>query len=399
MVFSKTKIKRFFLLVGVVFVFFLFTLSSFASSPAFSFLNVERTNGSKLFFDGVDAGEKRTGTLSLSLIHDVPAIFTIQFIDNMGRNISSANIDERGAEFFSFENWIKLNVESPIFLNGLETLEIPYEINVPEGALPGDYTGLFIAAVTHYGDKAIEIKESLVDGTAESFTGTKINIGLALDFMLRVSGELNPVLEFDSLDFFVEQVTDRFNLNVSYSNKGNVGVIPKGVLTISNAFGREVYSGDFRFPVIGPNQSKTSLIKLSTKDFYLGYGIYNVEVDLYYDVFSREIGENLVYVAGKANMRIYSFPWYMFLIFGVLLFGILFLVLKNSVKRFIYLKKSKEYTIKAKDNLQTVSEKYGVKPDLLIFVNKLKAPYFLTAGEKLLIPLKNKQNEISKKKK
>ncbi|MDX9970600.1 MAG: LysM peptidoglycan-binding domain-containing protein [Candidatus Gracilibacteria bacterium] len=388
----KLLLKNFLFGALFLFVFVLFNGVSYAKSPSFTFVKLDAGAGSRIFLDDVKPGETVSGVLRISLMENVPTIFEIFFVDNMGNKFDKLNLSETDLKYFTYDKWIQLDVESPIYLEGMGSMEIPYTISVPVGALPGDYAGSFVATVNSYGEKAVSAIENYVPG--ENFgSGAKVKIGIAIEFLMRVSGDVTPILDLKDVSYYKEQATEKFNVVLSYENKGNVALLPKARLRIENIWGRELYSGEFVFPVVGPYKEVSSVMKLSTRDFYFDYGIYDVNVELYYDVFSRSLGENLVYLSGNALMKVYYFPWYFFAILFLILILVSLRFFYKNVRVFFLAKNAKVYLVRPNDTLQIISTKFKIDPKYLILLNKLKPPYFLTTGQKLLIPFQNKNEK------
>jgi hypothetical protein len=372
------------------------SLFALAKSPAYNFRVIETNRDSLgMTFEDVNPGDKIFGILQLSLLDDIPTVFNVEILDDYSYRLKKMAVSEEELNYYSYLSWIKLIVNSPVHLLGLGKLEIPFEINVPEGASPGDYSGTIVATLDSYGDKAIEkISSPELDKVG---SGTKVVLGLAIRFLLRVNGEVDPNVIINTLSYYVEKVSNKFAFVLSYENNGNVAVVPKAVINIKNFWQRDVFSGDFKLPMLLPYKSNNAHIKLSTSDFYFRYGIYDLSIDIYYDVFNREIGENLVYYAGKVNMKIYHFPSYFFIVFILLFLLILLFIFKKYVFLIFYLKRSKEYIVKENDTLQSIASKYSVNPKTLIFLNNIKAPYFLFKDQKIFIPI-TKKNEEKKSK-
>lgn len=392
---NKFSIKKYFVLIlGVVF----FSISSevMAASPAFSFLNAEVGSGSRLFYDDVKPGETINGAFNFSLLENIPTVFNISFNDRASNILRKLNYDEKIEDSFFLSNWISFPKKPPIFVDGFGSVLVPFSIKVPEDALPGDYSGMFVAAIQSYGEKALKEKEVLLNpegGETDETTrsGTRVSVGVAIEMVLRVAGEIVPSLEFNNVSYYEDKGSQKFVLDLNYENKGNVAVVPRANVLIKNIWGRELYSGSFRFSVLNSYMDGNSKVKINSKDFDFKSGFYTVQVDLFYDVFSRDLGENLVYVSGVANMKILYLEWYYFVLISVLILPILFYFVFKNLRIYFLLRKSKVYIVKDNETLQTISNKYSVRANHLILVNKLKAPYFINKGDRLLIPINKKK--------
>lgn len=379
----------------------LITLSSLGSSisyaagestPAFSFTSVGETR-SKVSFDDVKAGDTLTGTLRLSLLADVPTVFTLSFRDTVRRKLEQMEVSLEEIKKLSLAGWLEFPQGEKIVLDGFEVNEFPFIINIPEGVAPGDYSGIFMSAIADYGEKVKDpdylnaLKNDAVG------MGTKITIGIGLELLVRVAGELKPDLSFDNLDYFVSD-DGRLNVKIKYTNNGNVSVSPQAHLVISDIWGKRYYNNDYRFSIISPGLDAESVIRVNTDDFFLAYGIYNIDVELTYDVYSFSGTDDLLYSSGTGRLRIYSLPWYLFLIIALFVVSILSWFFFRNYRYLKLYKSSMEYLVKDRDTLQSVSNKFKVDPKKIIIVNKIKKPYFLDGGTTILIP--NKKNNEKK---
>lgn len=390
------RLLSFFLLL-VVCVPLLFTSSSDVSAqtkaptPAFTFFNSGDGAGGRIVYKDVEPGESLTGILRVSLLDDVPTVFSISFRDSARRRIEEIAVSKEDLNKLSVARWLTFPTGQNIVLDGLELFELPYVLNIPVGAAPGDYSGLFMASILDYGEHIDAAKGIDAVPAKEMGMGTNITIGVAIEMLLRVVGDLYPNLEYLDLGYFIEE-NGQLSLKIKYKNNGNVALSPNAHVLISNIFGRRYYNSDFRFSVISPGTEGESVVKVSLDDFFMGYGIFDVDIDLTYDVFAASAGD-FVYSSGSGRLRIYSIPWFVFVVgVGLLVIILLWIFIRNFIFIRLY-KSSKEYTVKDRDTLQSVSNKYKVAPKKIILVNKLKKPFFLEKGRKLLIPNQKTKNE------
>ncbi len=295
--------------VTVLIAFYLLAGVAFSSSPSFTFVNADTGTGSRLYFDNIKPGETVYGSFQISLLEDVPALFEIMFNDKASFKLKKLAYDEVKEDSFFFSKWFKYDVSSPVFVDGLGSVDIPFSIHVPDDAIPGDYSGLFVSALKTYGLEALKANEIITSGLEEesSITGARINVGVAIEVLLRVAGEIFPSVEFVDVGYYKDKGSDKFVLDLFYKNTGNVAVVPRANVKILDVWGNELYSGTFRFSVLNALMDGNSKIKINSKDFELTSGIYSLKVDLFYDVFSRDLGENLVYVSGTADPTLFPY--------------------------------------------------------------------------------------------
>lgn len=365
-------------------------LSANKKTPAFYFSPADVSNGAKIIFDNVEPGEELTGYLQLSLLEDIPALFNVGFGDAF---VGGGGLGEGGVDFrdLGLSSWISFPIETAILLEKKQRYEFPFTVSVPEDAAPGDYAGMFSSSLISYGDALKLTDDGFVALDELSLgVGARITIALGVEFILRVAGEVLPELTYNDLSYFLNDAGE-LNVVVDYKNVGNVSVLPKAHLVISDFFGKRLLNKDYPFSLISPSLGLSSNIAVDIDDFYLAYGIYNVEVELLYNVlsFSKD-AQPLVYSAGIGSLKIYSIPWIVFLNIALVLLTVLIWLFVRTY-RYVYLRRySKQYIVREGDTLQSVSNAFKVGPKDIIIANDLKKPYFLQIGEILYIPIKLK---------
>ncbi|MDR1188621.1 MAG: hypothetical protein LBK95_14415 [Bifidobacteriaceae bacterium] len=153
------------------------------------------------------------------------------------------------AEQGSFGLWISPSVES-ITVEPYSTGEVPFTIEIPEAATPGDYDG---AIFTSY------LQPQEQDGET-----VMVDMRVGVRVHLRVSGDLNPALKVDSLK--VERTNPWWNplpcdvyASFRVTNVGNVRVTAKAVSDVAAnyLFGKvnKTGLGDVSTPELLPGSS------------------------------------------------------------------------------------------------------------------------------------------------
>ncbi len=363
------------------------------STPAFTFKDLEHT-GSRILLEDVEPGDEFTGMLRVSLMEDVPTLFNLNLSSYMRSDIRDL-FSEEEMNNMSLANWMTFPLGDQLLLKGFEVKEFPYTINIPEGVAPGDYNGVLVASILDFGDELKDFGLDEIFNPDEVAMGTRLAIGVGIELLIRIAGEIRPDLNFDDLSYYVAD-DERLNLRVHYTNNGTTTVSPNANVVISDIFGRRYYNDSFRFSSIGPSQTGDSVIRIDTDDFLLTNGIFNIDVELTYDIFMFNGEDDLLYSSGEGKLRIYALPWYFFLIAVLLIISILSWLFFKNYRFYMLYKSSKEYLVKDRDTLQSVSNKFKVDPKNIIIVNKIKKPYFLEGGINILIPNKFKNGEKKK---
>ena len=126
---------------------------------------------------------------------------------------------------------------------------LPFKINVPVGATPGDHAGGVVVSTLSTASKQ----------------GQKVNIEsrVAVRVYLRIPGNLQPLLAVTSVDSRYHGVRNpigRGRVTVTYTitNRGNIRLTSDPTITLSNVLGHKVASKDLgRMPELLPHQSAT----------------------------------------------------------------------------------------------------------------------------------------------
>jgi len=122
-------------------------------------------------------------------------------------------------------SWININ-RGPYVIPPEQSKEIPFFVEVPENASPG---GHFAAALI--GTEPPETDNKLIVRTSQIVTSL---------FFARIEGDIIEeavIREFSVVKSFVEEPEVDFSLR--FENKGNVHLIPRGVINITNMWGKE----------------------------------------------------------------------------------------------------------------------------------------------------------------
>lgn len=121
--------------------------------------------------------------------------------------------------------WIQ--VEAPeIKMPAGETIEVPYQINVPSDAAPGGYY-----AALFFMNRPVETDAAPV--------GVSARIGVL--FFITVRGETRRAWEIESLAYGPKRTSAMpIGMEVQLRNKGNVHVRPEIFVTVRNMFGQDV---------------------------------------------------------------------------------------------------------------------------------------------------------------
>lgn len=251
---------------------------------------------------------------------------------------------------------------------------IKYTIKIPADIPPGVYTGAI----------AVENAEGQSGAVGQGQTGAIIKTRVILPVYIEVPGKKIYDIKLKNFTHELRNNNHAFVLNIQ--NDGNVATTTKISLKVENWDGTTdeiperslmLYKGESaNFPIFWDKKP------------YLGF--YTVKAKLSYfekDIFTGQ--ENAI----NSEVKELSFsvvPWFHISIVVFVLLILIALLLYKYIRLCNAKKKSVPYTVKEGDTITGISQKNGLNWKLLAKLNKLKAPYTLSVGQKLLLPTKKK---------
>lgn len=179
--------------------------------------------------DNIDPGTDRTYTLNVQNLGDAPAkLYPLaRNITGIASDLHPIYSDQKDAEGNELASWITYK-ETQLDLNPGETKELHFSIHFPKSAQPGSHmAGIFIS------DKS---SNDIKNGSAIGF-----EVGSILNF--RVAGDIiedTQIREFYSTKTIYNIADVGFTVKVE--NRGNVLSKPRGLIDITNMFGKKVVS-------------------------------------------------------------------------------------------------------------------------------------------------------------
>lgn len=365
--------------------FLMFSISAFAATSATYTFNF--TKGTPNVFNDVKAGEKLEGAMEVVLRDDLKANFGLEFYSNS----EDANARRGSESILNMSNWIEYPNGATAFVDGTpagpQKVKIPFIVNIPDNISPGDYVGAMVIGLIP-GDSPVNLSPG---------AGLSVSTAIGTSLRFSIPGERFHKLEFQ--DMYVDNFSARnettekpqFGLFLKAKSLGNTIFIANLDIKIKDLYGEVIYEKAESFGTIYPGIEieRNFLVDIVKRNPFPGW--IDIEGNLSYRLTGTDgkpTGDT--FQVGVGKIRVYSLPW------GIIYsLALIFSIISMTIfyRRYI-LKKlsgiSKIYTIKENDTLQSVSAKFSVSPENIIRVNKLKSPYFLTAGKEMLIPKKIK---------
>ncbi|KKQ67541.1 MAG: hypothetical protein US88_C0014G0007 [Parcubacteria group bacterium GW2011_GWA2_38_27] len=260
----------------------------------------------------MEPGEKITKVISVTNRTGAEMNFKIEIEDFKGSYEPENPIVFLGGEegLYSLKNYLKPEV-SEFTLKYGEKITIPVEISIPKNIEPG---GL-------YGSALVETNPS-EEQSAGMGTEVKVVSRLGALFFVRISG--NAIEQAVLKDFRTEKLfykKGHILFSAAIENKGNVHLVPYGIIGIKNIFGREVGKIEVDPWFVMPDSVRTREIQWD-KPWLFGRYEATLKVNRgYQDI----IDEEMIYF--------WVLPWKMLAIGGaglIILLGAIIFIIKRK---------------------------------------------------------------------
>lgn len=302
-------------------------------------------------------------------------------------------------------NWIAMSA-TEVVLEPHSNKEVPFRISVPGGMAPGGYDGCIV------------VEEA--DGRATKTGGIQIRFRTGLRVSVTVPGTI--ISKLRDAGFKVRsqkspgQRRGQIFLQSRQKNEGNVPVNANLIVETASLFGTGKKQMETRFTV--PKGEITDW-NFEIEPPFWG-GIYKAKRYISYNELTQDIGETKIAgdssgdllaaslfgdfskeaapfgqkkVIKTGNLYYFVPPSMVALfaessIFSLLLF-ICFLFWLSWQRRRWVERSWVPYQVSAQDDIRVVAEKHNVSWKILAKENRLRAPYSLEPGQKLIVPPQN----------
>jgi len=346
------------------------------------------------FIYNLDVGESKHDALLLFNTSDETKTTKIYPVDSVPSNQGNFALKAEKDPRIGIGAWIELE-QTLITLEPGESREIPFTITIPQNADVGEHSGGIVIQRAEVGD---------VEGT-----GAAIVTRVGIRVYQTVPGEI--IRDLKILNFGVKRKikpdqTRFFESSIKVKNLSNVTINPQAELLITG-WGktdykdiedlsvrkfRDFFTGDSPFPIrffAGDNISREwQLIRdqeVSTRWEWPmpEFGRYTFQVRLTYDGADGEV----VLTTKKASFWVVPLTELavVIILLGAIVMLLVIQRLRHSGKRW------QPYVVGRRDRLTSLAKQANISWKKLAKVNKLKKPYSVEPGQKILVPPSFKQ--------
>ena len=266
--------------------------------------------------------------------------------------------------------WTTLKTSSYVIKPG-EKIDVPFTVTLPKELSPGQYFGGLIA------ETAASTPECKNCGTS-----VNINTRIGSRIYLTVPGETKEDIQW--LDFSAgNRLGNQIYLQFKFQNKGNISYEPNAVIELFDSKNQRIASFNKSLGIIMPNKNSEPTVTLDNTN--LSFGRYTVKATINFTPRFQTILKSKNLSMNKIA-TVWFLPWgYILTIIFILIAGVsIYLFYQVQIDKLRAI--STTYSVGPGETILSISEKFKMNWRILARVNKLKAPYHLDEGEKILVP-------------
>ncbi len=330
-------------------------------------------------------GESYDDTFVVRNTSDKPWIAVVYPADQSPASGGGFALKQKGAEMTGVGSWTKMegadeNGIVEVLLEPGEQKLIPFTITIPNDAEVGEMAG---AVMVEKKDPATAESPKFNSGRA----GVVLSMRTGTRIYNTVPGNINEELVVVSGEFLKKGELNgmtQYLLSYDIENKGSISTNAKMVTTAKNAWrGDEVFYDTAEEPpefIVSPDTTFDYNGRILMPKFG------KIEVASKVFMVDRKGEETQI---AEEYFSVIIIPWKEV--------GLGVLVIALIVLFFIWRKRKYSgkgwngYTIKTGDTITALAEQHGIDWKFLAKVNRIKTPYILNKGDKILVPPKKKK--------
>lgn len=379
---KKIKIKHLLFAAVIVTAILILGVSS-ASAMAQITLSVKNPNpyegNFSWFVYTKNAGETISDIATVKNFSNSPVNVTIYAVDAVSSDSGSFILSFTEDEQKGIGEWTDVKSKS-LTIPPYEVIDVPFEIKIPADAPPGQYLG------------GIVIENGLSDTTEkdEKKKGTSISVKTRIGsrVYLTIPGEIIEDVNFT--DFFAKkEITGNTRFFLTLENKGNMSYEPEVKIDIFDQSGNLYETIKKPLGTIAPMSTIKPVVEMEKRPF-LG----NYTAKAYMEFKCKFAPENLHGSAHyyEKETSFWALPWEIILSILFVIFVILSVITEQKLARGRYFNQSEEYIVSPNEDVVSIARTRNISWRKIARYNKLKPPYIIKQGDKLIIPKTQKKD-------
>ncbi len=338
------------------------------------------TEKARQFSLEVEPGKEMPDSAIVSNLTDQPIKVKLYAADGTQSNLGTFALTTLSNEQRHIGKWVTFK-DAEITLEPHENRTLGFIVKVPEQTTPGVYAGGIAAEVT-----------AAANGKQTQGSAVSISSRIVVKLFVTVPGEKINKYSWDNFTYdSAPNENGRFNL--TFKNEGNTVIVVEQKINISGFPG-----GSYEINLPEGTLLQGSQVEIPAKwDSEPFFGLYKAtatvnfsELDVITDkkISTQTVSKELsIYIPLKTETA----EGKLLIAVALALLAILIVVIAYFLNRFLYLRKCTPYVVREGDSLTGIAEQCGVNWKKIAKINKLKAPYNVKPGQKILASLPKKK--------
>lgn len=285
----------------------------------------------------------------------------------------------------SVGTWVGLN-KKEVTLNAGAKQTVDFTVSVPKDTAPGEHNGCIVVQDTK-------------QQAARDSNGIVLSLRSAIRLAVTVPGDIKKGLAFSGLAS-EPKGDDKMLLSAALKNSGNVSLDTQLDIRLVYPFGLSATKAGGNFPVLSSSEGRFNFE--APKPFWGGW--YRLTAVAHYnDNLKNAIGEGSATASTARSKWIYVAPDPLAVVIEIIAVvvvgGGIFYLVRRKLHHKRTVKRATVHVVQPGEDLPSVAEQYGMAWKQLARINKLKPPYQLKAGRKLLVATPHPEPHVKPRKK
>lgn len=328
-----------------------------------------------IFIYTLERGESKQDQLLVVNPTDEEQIVTLGSVDGVVTNSGDYTCRQEVEPVTDSGAWVQFSTKKvTVPANGEKAVD--FTIKVPANADVGEHNSCLTLP---------PIKTPSDDGS-----GVRLQTRQAIRMSITIPGDLTRKLSIEKFDAHVDaDGIQKYTLTAA--NKGNVSADIDMKVRLVSLFNKEVASAHGEYPIV-PNENLTRQLATAYQPLFGGW--YTATPTIRYDkrlgAFGTQNSQATYETITGDPQTILLLPtqlgWLIIALVALLLAGMLWYVSSRKRTQYKLKQNARTYTVKSGDTLQKLAVRSQVGWKDLARLNKLRAPYSLEEGQKILLP-------------
>lgn len=327
-----------------------------------------------------EAGETIEDVATLKNFSDEPAQVNIYAVDATSSKGGSFILKFREEEQKGIGYWTDVKTKS-ITINPDEVIDIPFEIVLPEGIAPGQYLGGLIVESGETADLNGDLQEYC---EANDLCGTSVAVKTRIGSRIYLTVPGKTYEDYALTDFTASKsITGTTKFQFRIENNGNVAYEPHAVIDVYDGMGNLYEHIEKPLGTSSPGTVIHPVVKMKKRPII---GTFNAEANV---TFARKFGDSEFHAAAPSESLSATFwvmPWEIIFILLLLIVAVSGIIIQRKAAWKKYIDAAEEYTVQAGEDIESIAKKRHIDWRKLAKFNKLKPPFTVKTGDKLMVP-------------